>query len=285
MIEVIHGDAFDFGPSDFEAFDVLICDPPYSPHVHENAASVGTDGAGVVARDFGFDALTPELRDLIAVCAGSVKRWSAIFSDVEGAHLWRESCDAIGLEYIRPLPWIRWSQAQLSGDRPPTVLELVNVFHVQHIGPRGGKKPIAKHWNGPGNVMPLHRRTMRGADKHPTEKGIDLMLDLVSWFSDHGESVIDLTAGLCTTALACKLLGRDCIAVERDESWARQGQHRVGAQRLSARDQARAEEWAETTFAEATAVIEAPPGNYDDHNARERAARRLADAERVMGHL
>lgn len=291
-IEVIHGDALDFGPEDFEAFDVQICDPPYSEHVHENAASVGNHGMrpggenNRLDRDLGFEAITPELRELIAICGASVKRWSAIFSDVEGAHLWCADCDAVGLEYIRPLPWIRWSQAQLSGDRPPTVLELINIFHVQHIGPRGGRKPIAKHWNGPGNVMPLHRRAMRGKDKHPTEKGLDLILDLVSWFSDPGESVIDLTAGLCTTALACRLLGRDCLAVEKDEAWARQGATRVEAQVLSARDHARATEWCETTFADATAQLEAPPApDGSDRNTRERAERRLADVDRVLGGL
>jgi hypothetical protein len=292
MIEVIHGNALDYGPDDFELFDVQVIDPPYSAHVHESAASVGTGGMAPGAennrrdRDLGFDALSPELREQICVCAASVKRWSAVFSDVEGAHDWRESMAALSLEYIRPLPWIRWSQPQLSGDRPPTVLELVNLFHPQHVGPRGGVKPFAKHWNGPGNVMPLHRRAMRGEDKHPTEKGLDLILDLVSWFSDPGESVIDLCCGFGTTALACKLLERDCLAVELKADWARRAASRVSAQVLSARDQARAKEWCETTFEEATALLALPRAKDEsDRNTRERAERRLADVDRVMGFI
>lgn len=287
MIEVIHADALDFDPGDFEAFDVQLVDPPYSPHVHENCASVGRIDGGLGAHDrkLNFAALTAELRDQIAMCGASVKRWSAIFSDVEGAHLWRAAGDEIGLEYIRPLPWIRWSQPQLSGDRPPTVLELINLFHPQQIGSRGGRKPLAKHWNGPGNVMPLHRRAMRGKDKHPTEKGLDLILDLCSWFSDPGESVIDLCAGLCTTALACRLLDRDCLCVERDPDWARQGTMRARAP-LSARDHARATEWCETTFTEASEALAGPPAaDGSDRNTRERATRRLEDVDRVMGRL
>ena len=286
MIEVVHGDALAYSPSDFAAFDVLICDPPYSDHVHENCASVGTVGGGLGAhdRDLEFDPLTPELREMIAVCGASVKRWSAIFSDVEGAHLWREACASFDLEYIRPLPWIRWSQPQLSGDRPPTVLELINLFHVQHVGPRGGVEPIAKHWNGPGNVMPLHRRAMRGQFKHPTEKGLDLILDLVSWFSDPGESVIDLCGGAGTTALACRLLERDCLSVEQKAKWANEG--RVRANGLGARDHARATEWCETTFTEASEQLEKPPAaDGSDRNTRERAERRLADVDRVMSRL
>ena len=292
MIEIIHGDALTYSPDDFECFDVQVIDPPYSEHVHENAASVGSNGmapGGVNNRrdrDLEFEPLSPELREMICVCAASIKRWSVVFSDVEGAHEWRTAMASYSLEYIRPLPWVRWSQPQLSGDRPPTILELVNLFHVQSVGPRGGVKPIAKHWNGPGNPMPLHRRAMRGADKHPTEKGLDLMLDLVSWFSDRGESVIDLCAGFGTTVLACKLLGRDCLGIEKKADWARKAAARVNATTLSARDLARAKEWCETTFEEASAQLALPPAKDDsDRNTRDRATRRLADVETVMGCL
>lgn len=289
MIEVIHGSALDVTPDELELFDVQISDAPYSPHVHENCASVGktSGGLGVHDRDLGFEALTPELREHLAMAAQCVKRWSLIYSDLEGLDAWIKAGDQVGAEYIRPIPWIRWSQPQLSGDRPPTCCELVVLFHPQLIGPRGGKKPIAKHWNGPGGFDGgvFGRRCMRGADKHPTEKGLDLVLDQVSWYSDPGESVIDLTAGVCTTALACRLLGRDCLCVEQNADFARRGATRAKVA-LSPRDRTRAEEWATTTYEEASrAAAEPLAADGSNRNTIRRAECRLADVERLRGAL
>jgi hypothetical protein len=163
----------------------------------------------------------------------------------------------------------------------------VIALHPQLIGVRGGKKPIAKRWNGPGGFDGgvFGRRCMRGADKHPTEKGLDLVLDQVSWYSDPGESVVDLTAGVCTTALACRLLGRDCVCVEKNAEFARKGATRAKAQ-LSPRDRARAEEWCTTTFAEADAAAREPlAADGSNRNTIRRAECRLADVERVRGAL
>jgi site-specific DNA-methyltransferase (adenine-specific) len=278
----------DFDADFFAQFDTLLTDPPYSEHVHENAASVGVaggEGMGAHARDLGFGSLTPELLDRIALAASCVRRWSLIFSDFESIHLWREACEAKhGAEYIRLLPWIRWSQPQLSGDRPSQGAEAISLFHRQRIGARGGRKPVAKHWNGPGNTMHLSRRCLRGSDKHPTEKPLDLELDCVSWFSDPGESVLSLCAGRGSTALACRLLGRDCVAIESDARWATPAGRRA-TEALSVRDAARAREWIVSTRAEASAVPKPKAADGSDIKTYERAQRRLADAERVARSL
>ncbi len=293
--EVIHADALDLDAEFFGMFDVLVCDPPYSPHVHENCASVGVVGGGLGAhdRELGFEALSPELLAQIATAAGCVKRWSAIFSDVESTHLWRTAVGPLA-EYIRPIPWIRWSQPQLSGDRPCTILEIISCFHRHAVGARGGIKPVAKHWSGPGNIMPdatralfgaLTDRAMRGQEKHPTEKRLSQLLSVVSWFSDPGETVLDLCAGSGSTGLACRLLGRDFVGVERDESWAAKADRRC-RNMLMPRDRNDAEEWTERVFAEASELLERPAAaDGSDRNTRERAERRLADVERVMGAL
>lgn len=271
---IVHANALDVPTDVFAACDVLIVDPPYSAHVHASATSVGTDGKRAVRRrDLGFSALTPELRAHIALAARSVRRWSCVFSDVESTHTWREAC--AGAEYIRTVPWVRWSQPQLSGDRPCTGAEMVSVFH--RSGARG--KPLRKRWNGPGSMTHLARRCLRGEDKHPTEKPLDLILDLVSWFSDPGDTVIDLCAGAGTTALACRLLGRECIAIELNAAWAERATARETGV-LSERDIARAVEWSVTTDDEARAVP-APTGKHDVRTW-ERAQHRIADVERVM---
>lgn len=270
MIDVIHADALDVTADTFAACNTLIVDPPYGAHVHANAASMGTGGRGARKRDLKFGALTADLQVHIAQAAGRVRRWSCIFSDFESIHTWRAAATHAGAEYIRVVPWVRWSQPQLSGDRPCTGAEAVSVFHA-----RG-----AKHWNGPGSLTHFSRRCLRGADKHPTEKPLDLMLDLVSWFSDPGELVLDLCAGAGTTALAARLLGRQALCVELDATWAAAGAKRACGP-LAPRDADRAREWCITTVDEAERVPAPSAANGSDVKTWERAKRRIADAERV----
>ena len=294
VIEIIHADALTWSAADFAGFDTLIVDPPYSAHVHANAASVGVAGGhglGAHSRDLGFDALTPELRAQIALAAGSVRRWSAIYSDVESTHLWRAA--VAHAEYVRPIPWIRWSQPQLSGDRPCTILEIISVFHAEHRGARGGVHAVAKHWNGPGNIMPhatrellavSRDRALRGAEKHPTEKRLSQLLDLVSWFSDPGDAVLDLCAGSGSTGLAARLLGRDFVGLELDLAWAAFAARRCSNMALSPRDRQDADGWCTRTAEEALAALAVPLAeDGSNRNTRQRAERRLADVERVMG--
>jgi hypothetical protein len=286
MIEVIHGDALDFDARTLATFQVQISDPPYSPNVHEDATSNNRGVVGVVSRDLGFEPLTDELRNQLAFAASCVSRWSLIFSDLEGCHLWRDAADAAGAEYVRTVPWIRWSQPQLSGDRPPTVAEYVNVFHAMRHGTRGGRSPLAKHWNGPGSFEGgyFSRRCMRGKEKHATEKPLDLMLDAVCYYSDPDDAVIDLTGGRGTTAVAARLLDRHCVAVELDKREAKLALERATGP-LSARDRNRAEEWCVSVHEEASRVPLPVKDDESDVRTWERAQRRLADVARVMGAL
>lgn len=205
MDHVIHaGSCLDLVSTDLE-YDVMICDPPYSDHVHNAAISVsGTKG--VRKRDLGFASLSEELRQGIVHLAAQAKRWVLIYSDLEGAHLWRE---AMPKTYIRSVPWVRWSMPQLSGDRPPSGCELLLLFH------RAGKK----RWSGPGNLTHLAHKCMRGEAKHKTQKPLDQLLDLVSWFSEPGELILDPTCGAGTTGLACRELDRHFAGHEIDPVW------------------------------------------------------------------
>jgi len=271
---IIHANALDVPLDHFAGVDVMITDPPYSAHVHANAASVGTGGRrNVRARDLGFTSLTPELRAKLEAIAGVVRRWSIVFSDFEQAHTWAPP----GAEYVRTVPWIRWSQPQLSGDRPPSGAEAVLHFHARAAG--------RKHWSGPGSLTHYDRRCLRGEDKHPTEKPLDLMLDLVSWYSDPGETVADPCAGAGTTALACRLLGRECVALEADAQWVALAEHRESCAAWAPRDLARAREWCETTRARAALTPAPSAANGSDVRTWERAQRRIADAARVEAAL
>jgi DNA modification methylase len=318
--------------------DAMIVDPPYAAKVHSSAISAGTGGAGVRKRDLGFGHLTPALMQRIAEYAAQVRRWSVVFTDVESVHLWIAAMQAQGVEYVRTVPWVRWSQPQMSGDRPPTGWEAICIFHAPRKNQGGGKM----HWNGPGNrvayrsedlhtsddldrkvraymaatdsaqtveawaeierivesgVEPLARtayeaKSLRGRDKYSCEKPLDLMLALVSDYSDPGECIFDPCSGMGTTALAARLLGREAFGLERVRDVASAAARRVSrfdtfvdiSNVLSERDEERACRWALETRAEAEATPTPKAANGSDVKTWERAQRRLADVERLVSY-
>ncbi len=226
-------------------YDALIVDPPYSPHVHRKAVSQ-SKGGGVRSRDFGFGHLTPKLREAVAFWAAHVRRWSVIYSDIEGLHDWRQAGARHGATFVRHIPWVRWSMPQLSGDRPPSGCEMVTIYW----GADRGKKS----WAGPGNLTHLSHTCLRGAMKHKAEKPLDQILDLVSWFTRPGDRVVDLGAGSGVIGLACRILGRSYVGYEVDEKWADFAARRIATQTLSKRDQDRYARWMASREAEAGAA-------------------------------
>jgi len=225
----------------------VITDPPYADRVHDRATSNGTAGVGPVNRDLGFAALDGTMMADIARLIGHASRWSTVFSDLESAHLWRQAVERdvrsrafdepklTRVDYIRSVPWVRWSQPQLSGDRPPSGAEMITMWHAS------GRK----HWSGPGSLTAFDQKSLRGRDKYSCEKPLDLMLSLVSWFSDVGDLVCDPCAGSGTTGLACRLLGRDCIMIERDAAACELAHTRCESP-LTERDQTRVARWVES---------------------------------------
>lgn len=285
---IIQDSCLRYAPAEL-GIDCVITDPPFSAHVHESVLSTRTGGAEPRKRDLGFAHLGDDLRNYIAACAAAAKRWSVIFCDHEGAHKWREAMAVAKVEYIRYMPWVRWSQPQISGDRPPTGSEAVLHFHAEdepdadsivhfHAAKRG--KPVKKHWNGSGGLTHYDARCLRGVGKHPTEKPLDLMLTIVSAFSDPGDAVYDPCCGAGTTILAARLLDRIGVGIELDERWAKFAAARETAP-LCKRDRDRAAEWVEKTVAEAQTVPRPEAEDALGWPTYRRALARIADAERV----
>ena len=96
-----------------------------------------------------------------------------------------------------------------------------------------------KKWNGGGHPAVWSHLTCmeRGGQArsnntrgHPTQKPLDLMLELVSLFTDPGDLILDPYCGSGTTGVACLRLGRRFIGCEMSAEWAQLARDRMAAE-------------------------------------------------------
>jgi site-specific DNA-methyltransferase (adenine-specific) len=191
--------------------DVLIADPPYSEHVHAGQPR---------KKPLEFAPLAPDTRRLMAGAFARVtRRWVLVFCDAEGLDGWRRDLTAAGLQWIRTGFWERDGGApQLSGDRPAVGAECIAIAH------RKGRM----RWNGGGRPALWRHAVVQGEPvRHPAQKPLGLMRDLVRDFSNPGELVCDPTCGAGTTGVAALDLGRRFLGFEVRADWAEVARARI----------------------------------------------------------
>ncbi len=221
-------------------FDVCLMDPPYEAEAHTKARRSlkdatqkrGAKNNGERRRiDQPLEVSFPQMsdglrRDVASKCAVLVRGWTVAFCQIEGVSLWRAAFMTSGLEWVRGGVWRKPNGApQFTGDRPGQGFECLAIAH-----PKGRKQ-----WNGGGRHAvwdcPLDHGAGNGLrNDHPTQKPLDLMLQLVADFTNPGEVVLDPFAGSGTTGVACLRLGRRFVGIEKDPTFAALARERLAAE-------------------------------------------------------
>lgn len=210
------GDFRDVLPADLRV-NAVITDPPYEVEAHGANRILGSGRKHEMrAGALDFDAMTPELRDLVAARAASIcDGWCIAFCQAEAVAAWRASMEDAGMSWRRAMVWVKPdSSPQLTGDRPAQGYESIAAAWCGEGRSRwngGGRRGVftfGKHDAGCG----------RGgrANEHPTQKPVALMDELVHLFSDSCGVVLDPFMGSGTTGIACLKQGRHFVGVERD---------------------------------------------------------------------
>jgi site-specific DNA-methyltransferase (adenine-specific) len=210
--------------------DHVITDPPYARDVYvrmrklESASTtrpsrVGPNIRKMAAGEIGdIDDMAP---CLAAEIARLVRRWAIVFSDVEFSSEWRRLLEDSGLRYVRTGAWVKPdAMPQMTGDRPAVGFEPCTIAHAKG----------AMRWGGGGRQAVWIYNTAKGNGRpdHPCPKPEPLMCDLVSLFTDVGETILDPFMGSGTTLVAAKRLGRKAIGIELEEKYCE-----IAARRLS----------------------------------------------------
>lgn len=195
-----------------KSVDVVLCDPPYSEHVHNHSRRGRKTKTKIDEKStLGFAHLTQQRMDAIAAeLARIARRWVLVFCDVESSTAWTSTLVGAGLTYVRTGAWVKIAATpQFSGDRPAAGFEAVVICH-----PRGKKR-----WNGGGRPA-LWTHPIVGHDGErrymSTQKPKGLMDALVRQFSDRGDLICDPFVGSGSTAVSALGLGRNFIGWERE---------------------------------------------------------------------
>lgn len=244
-----HGDCLDpvsgLASLPDKSVDHVITDPPYEAEAHTKARrtktrdwrrsrEVGTAHLVAVTAPLPFEAITEDVRTRAAAeMARACRRWAVVFCQTEAAHLWAKALEAGGMSYVRTMVWIKPDgQPQFSGDRPGVGYESMVVAHhpaSQYRWNGGGRLGVFSHSKNSGRVNGNGSGTPGWEPApHPTTKPLPLMLELVSLFTDPGDTVLDPFAGSGSTGVACNQLGRSFIGWEMNAEY-----HAIATRRLN----------------------------------------------------
>lgn len=222
---IYHGDCREVLPR-LSAVDHVITDPPYEAEAHTTARRSTNSEHRVIPLVIEFSAITEELRGFASAEFGRLSRgWVLVFCQSEAIGAWRAALARGGCEWRRAQAWVKPDSApQFTGDRPGIGFECIATAWAGKSKSKwngGGRRGVYEHC-----VNNFGRLT--DGRPHPTMKPEPLMCELVTLFSDPGDTILDPFMGSGTTLVAAKRLGRKAIGIEIEEKYCE-----IAAKRLS----------------------------------------------------
>ena len=204
--------------------NACITDPPYGAETHRKERH-WRDAEGNIA-DIGvpFNQLDLwDMRCLSDFCAVDLTGWALLFCQTEQLSLWRDMVEMRGAgktRYVTPMVWIKPdAKPNFSGAGPGVGFESIASFWC-------GDGP--QKWNGGGKVGTFyHVRGRLDGVRHPTEKPVALMKELVRLFTNPGDIVFDPFMGSGTTGVAALELGRRFIGIEKNAEYFAEAERRL----------------------------------------------------------
>lgn len=203
------------------AFDVCMTDPPFDERTHAGART-NKRRCDPFINEIDFAPLSPTVfvPELLRV----TRRWVVCFCALEQlAEYQRIAGDA----YLRGGVWVKSNpMPQITGDRPAQAAEGFAIMHRRDAG--------RSRWNGGGlpavltGASGLHDKQALGLT-HPTVKPLWAMRQLVEWFSDPGEHILDPFMGSGTTGVAALERGRTFTGLELDPAYYAEATARITA--------------------------------------------------------
>lgn len=219
-VELWCGDCLQIVPALADRADHFVFDPPYEATLHAAKNSLKglkgrkhrNDGvAELKGVDFApIDAIRD---DVVALGEAYCSGWFIAFCTPEGVAKWADAINVSKIKYKRACVWVKPdSTPQLNGQGPAQGAE---NFVCAWAGAgysrwnSGGKRGVYTHLVNPSNRD----------GRHPTEKPLALMSEIISDFTSPGELICDPFMGSGTTGVAAVKAGRRFVGIEMDERY------------------------------------------------------------------
>lgn len=194
--------------------DHVVGDPPYEKEAHRSMRRTQKSIKTGINADLDFKAITEDLRGGVASQAARLSLgWVLFFCQAEAVGDWRDALEDAGAKYKRSMIWVKPdSTPQLNGQMPAMGYESMPLAWCgvgRSFWNAGGKRGVYTHLT--------NQRDRDG--RHPTEKPIPLMRELLADFTSPGQTVLDPFMGSGTTGVACARMGRKFIGCEIDSKY------------------------------------------------------------------
>lgn len=220
---IICGDCFlELPKIKSNSIDLIIIDPPYLISKDSNFKKISDDTPDDmkikynISIDFGdWDKIILDWEFLFSEYSRILKKGGTIvvFYDIWKSSEIKESAEKFGLKQPRVCAWIKTNPVPINSK----VNYLSNATEYFFTFVKGGKPTFnSKYDNGFYHYPICHGKERY---KHPTQKPLALIKELISKHSNSGDVVLDTFAGTGTTGHACLLLDREFILIEKDTEY------------------------------------------------------------------
>lgn len=207
---VWHGDALDILPTcETESFGLVVTDPPYGV---EFESGFRRESFGQIANDGQAD--RGDVHKVLQQCVRLVD---------QGRHLYvfgpKDVLDGLKISETADLVWDKGtlSGGDLSAPWGPSFEPITFAVTKHRHGGKVGAGSLSARLRKQ-SVLRYGRPTGRKV-RHPNEKPVGLLRELIESSSRIGDVVLDPFAGSGSTAVAALLSGRRAVVIEKDERW------------------------------------------------------------------
>lgn len=196
-----------------DAVDHVISDPPYEDELHKAIGRIRRNDGREMITDLGFDGVNSSRADIVKAVVSLSNGWAILFTLAEGVRAWRDELQACEAKYDTCIAWVKPdSTPRMNGQGPARGFECAVTAWCA---------PGYRKWNAGGKRgVYTHLTNQRDRDgRHPTEKPVPLMRELLQDFTNAGQTILDPFMGSGTTGVACAKMGRKFIGVEMDDRY------------------------------------------------------------------
>jgi len=202
-----------------ESVHLIVTDPPYGVEWRSN---LRTERFDLIAGDGAHADDRAAVRAVLEQCVRVVGQNRHLYVFGPG-----EVLDGLKVSEVVPMVWDKGVMG--AGDRTAAwgpAHEQINfmVSKFRHAGQSG--KPGVPTRLRKGTVLSYMRQTGRKV-RHPSEKPVPLMRELIESSTRQGETVADVYAGTMSTAVAAILTGRKAIVCELKREYVDLGVERI----------------------------------------------------------